>query len=135
MISLIPDRSILVLHKDNNMHFLFATVDALRLLKGMTMSVWQIKQLEKLSEKDPGLVDDMIHHLQESNPDRHEQLVIGAYLDGDINLGKAAELLGVHREELFQYFFKKGIPLRMGTDSIDALRADADAADQMGRSE
>ncbi len=95
------------------------------------MSRWQIKQLEKLSDIDPGLVDNMLLHLQESDPDRYEKLVIGAYLDRDINLGKAAELLGVHPVELRRQFLKKGIPVRIGCESIEELQAEVAAAEQM----
>ena len=98
------------------------------------MASWQIKQLEKMSETDPDLIDDVLHHLHQSNPVRLEKLVIGAYLDRDINLGKAAELLGLHREELRQRFLKQGIPLREGNQSVDELKAEIAAADQMGRS-
>mgnify|MGYP000055977071 CR=1 FL=1 len=99
------------------------------------MSAWQIKQLEKMSETDSELIDDVIHHFQESDPERLEKLVIGAYLDQDINLGKAAEMLGLHREELRKRFLKQGIPLREGSLSIDELKAEVAAADQMGQSE
>lgn len=92
---------------------------------------WQLKHLEKLSETDPDLVEDVICDLRESNPIRHENLVISAYLDGDINLGKAAELLGLLREELRQRFLKRGIPIREGSESIEALQAEIAAADQM----
>ena len=99
--------------------------------RGKTLGLWQIKQLEKLSETDPSLIGDMIHHLHESDPDRHEKLVIGAYLDRDINLGKAAELLGVHPVELRRQFLRKGIPVRIGCESIEELQAEVAAAEQM----
>jgi predicted HTH domain antitoxin len=96
------------------------------------MAAWQIKQLEKMSETDPSVIDDVIHHFQASDPARLEKFVIGAYLDQDINLGKAAELLDVHREELRQRFLKQGIPLREGSQSIEELKAEIAAAAQMG---
>ena len=37
-------------------------------------------------------------------------MVVGAYLEGHINLGKAAELLGMHRLQLQREFLEKGIP-------------------------
>ena len=39
-------------------------------------------------------------------------IVIGAYIDGEISLGKAAELLGKTRDELIEEFKKLGIPIR-----------------------
>jgi hypothetical protein len=38
--------------------------------------------------------------------------LINAYLDEKINLGKAAELLGVHRLELQNELREKGVPIR-----------------------
>lgn len=49
--------------------------------------------------------------------------VIAAYLDGDISLGRAAELLDLSSFELRQRFHWVGIPLRMGP----ATKADAEA--------
>ena len=98
------------------------------------MASWQIEQCKKMSEIDPNLIGDVIQHFQKSDPVRLEKLVIGAYLDQDINLGKAAELLGLHREELRQRFLKQGIPLREGSRSIEELKAEIAAADQMGYS-
>jgi predicted HTH domain antitoxin len=95
------------------------------------MAAWQIKQLEKMSDTDPSLIDDVIHHFQTSNPDRLEKLVIGAYLDKDINLGKAAELLNVHREKLRRSFLKKGIPIYEGSQTIEELKAEMAAAIEM----
>ena len=40
------------------------------------MASWQIKQLEKMSETDPDLIDDVLHHLHQSNPVRLEKLVV-----------------------------------------------------------
>ncbi len=41
--------------------------------------------------------------------------VIAAYLDGDISLGHAAQLLGVARFELTERFSRLGLPLRLGS--------------------
>ncbi|WP_297487508.1 UPF0175 family protein, partial [Thermococcus sp.] len=41
-------------------------------------------------------------------------------LDGLVNLGKAAEVLGVTREELIKEFKKRGIPVRV-PDRADVL--------------
>gem|GEM_PF-6304930 len=38
--------------------------------------------------------------------------MVSAYLDRKISLGKAAELLGMTREELIEEFHKRGIPIR-----------------------
>ncbi|KAA3657873.1 MAG: hypothetical protein DWQ04_26835 [Chloroflexi bacterium] len=41
-------------------------------------------------------------------------MIISAYLDGEINFGKAAEMLSMHELELRDRFVALGIPLRIG---------------------
>ncbi len=45
--------------------------------------------------------------------------VIRSYLAADINLGKAAEELGLSRFELLDHFRRLGVPLRLGPSSIE----------------
>ncbi len=54
-------------------------------------------------------------------------MIIGAYRDGDINLGKAAELLGLHELALRKRFIELGIPVRIGASDVAEARAEADA--------
>ncbi len=44
--------------------------------------------------------------------------VISAYLDGDISLGRAAQLLGVERFELTERLGRLGIPLLVGSVTV-----------------
>jgi predicted HTH domain antitoxin len=53
--------------------------------------------------------------------------VVGAYEDRQINLGKAAELLGVTELELRQRFIELGIPLRVGPADLAEARAEVEA--------
>ncbi len=92
---------------------------------------WQIKQLEKLNEIEPGLIDEAVGRLLEADPILREKLVVGAYLDGDISISRAAELLEVHAVELRQRFLKKGIPVRIGAESVDALKAEVASAEHL----
>ncbi len=53
----------------------------------------------------------------------HDAQVLRRYLNADINLGKAAEELGLSRLELQDRFLRLGVPLRIGPSSMeDALR-------------
>jgi predicted HTH domain antitoxin len=54
--------------------------------------------------------------------------VVGAYLRGHINFGKAAELLHTDRWSLQDEFRRLGIPIRMGASSLEELRAEVEAA-------
>ncbi len=53
----------------------------------------------------------------------HDAQVLRRYLNTDINLGKAAEELGLSRLDLQDRFLRLGVPLRIGPSSMeDALR-------------
>jgi predicted HTH domain antitoxin len=65
----------------------------------------------------------------EGNPDIAWSLVVSAYLDEAINLGKAAELLGFHELELQEKFMELGIPLRIGPANLAEARAEVQALD------
>jgi len=64
--------------------------------------------------------------LQEDQYQRWSK-IIGAYRDGDINLGKAAELLGLHELALRERLIELGIPVRTGASDLAEAQAEADA--------
>ena len=49
---------------------------------------------------------------------------IAAYLDGYINLGRAAALLGLSVHDLQERFLRLGIPLRLGPETVEDARAE-----------
>jgi hypothetical protein len=51
-----------------------------------------------------------------------------AYLAAEISLGKAAELLGLHRLELQARLHRLGVPLHLGPATIEEARAEVAAA-------
>jgi len=63
----------------------------------------------------------------EGDPQAAWDRVIAAYLDGDISLGRAAELLDLSRFELAERFNRLGIPLHLGPTSIEEARAELEA--------
>jgi len=73
---------------------------------------WEVEELHKLSKIQPDMVDAALKELWQKNPALYKSVVINAYLDEKINLGKAAELLGVDRLELQRELKAKGIPIR-----------------------
>ncbi len=72
----------------------------------------------------------MIDEILSRQSELRRLVVIGAHLDEEINLGKAAELLGLHRLELQEQFLEQGIPLRLGPDSPEEARAELAATTQ-----
>jgi predicted HTH domain antitoxin len=90
---------------------------------------WTFAHLSKLYKQQPRLVDAALQHMIESNPDLAWSLVVSAYLDEEINLGKAAEMLGLHELELRDRFVDLGIPLRLGPADKAEARAEVQALD------
>ena len=54
--------------------------------------------------------------------------VIAAYLDGHVNLGRAAVLLGLSTHELDERFRRLDVPRRVGPETEEEARAEVDAA-------
>ena len=89
--------------------------------------MWQLEQLSKLSEREPETVESVLKDMLETHRDLFYRVVIGAYLDRQINLSKAAEFLGIHHLELRERFQRQGIPIRIGASSKDEVRAEVEA--------
>jgi len=73
-----------------------------------------LEQLVKLYDQRPELVNRAITRLIQDDQELGWSLVVGVYRDGQINLGKAAELLNMHELELRDRFIQLGVPLRVG---------------------
>ena len=90
--------------------------------------MWQLRQLKKLAELEPDLVASALAELLQSQKALRDRVVIGAYLDGEISLAKAAELLEEHPLQLRKKLLGKGIPIKLGAESKEELIAEASAA-------
>ncbi len=90
--------------------------------------MWQLKQLEILHEVEPDMVDTAVEELLEKETVFREKLIIGAYIDGEINFGKAAELLNLHPVKLRELFLARGIPVRIGEESKEGIVSEGTAA-------
>ncbi len=90
-------------------------------------SEWLPRQLTKMIRMRPDLVMPVPDRALREDEAFRWAMVVGAYLDEQINLGKAAELLGMHRLELEHQFSQKGIPIRIGPESPEEARADVEA--------
>ena len=88
---------------------------------------WEVEQLLKLRELQPDLVEPALRRLVQENEDIHWSVVVGAHQDRKINLGKAAELLGMTEIELRDRFIELGIPLRIGPADLAEARAEVEA--------
>jgi predicted HTH domain antitoxin len=88
---------------------------------------WTFTHLTKLRKQQPKLVDTALQQMLNSNPDLVWSLVVSAYLDEEINLGKAAEMLDMHELELRSRFIELGIPLRIGPANVSEAQAEIQA--------
>lgn len=88
---------------------------------------WAFDQLQKLRQLRPELVDNAMVRLLGSDPELRWSLVISAYQDGKIGLGKAAEHLNMHELELRARFIELGIPLRIGPATLAEAQAEVEA--------
>ena len=88
-----------------------------------------LEQLVKLYDQRPELVNRAITRLIQDDQEIGWSLVVGAYRDGQINLGKAAELLNMHELELRDRFIQLGVPLRVGPANLAEAQAEVDALD------
>lgn len=88
---------------------------------------WEFEQLTRLYQRRPELVSTALHRLLAEDTELRWSLVVGAYLDRQINHGKAAELLDMHELELRERFLELGIPLRIGPANLAEARAEVEA--------
>ena len=73
---------------------------------------WEVEELCKLGKIQPEILEAAFKELWQRNPALYKSVVINAYIDEKISLGKAAELLGMHRLELQNELREKGVPIR-----------------------
>ena len=92
-----------------------------------TLHGWEMDQLFKLRERQPHLIEQAIHRLVQEDEAIRWSVAVGAYQDGQINLGKAAELLDLPELELRDRFIELGIPLRLGPADLAEARAEVEA--------
>ena len=90
--------------------------------------MWHMRQLEKLLESEPDRVASALEELLRSHKALGEKMVIGPYLDGEISLAKATELLEENPVQLRKNLLGKGVPIRLGVESKEDLVAEAAAA-------
>ena len=88
---------------------------------------WLIEELPWLYRERPDLAHSLLRSLLDENEELRWSLVVRAYQERRINLGKAAEFLGLHELELRERFLELGIPLRLGAADLVEARAEVEA--------
>lgn len=88
---------------------------------------WLVDELPRLYRERPDLIHPLLLRLLSESEELRWSLVIRAYQERRINLGKAAELLGLHELELRERFLELGIPLRLGPADLAEAQAEVEA--------
>ena len=88
---------------------------------------WEVEQLLKLRVRQPDLIEPALRRLVQENEDIRRSVIVGAYQDRQINLGKAAALLGLTEVELRDRFIELGIPLRLGPANLAEARGEIES--------
>ena len=88
---------------------------------------WLFRQLSNLQHRHPEMVNPILDKLLSEDEAVRWALVVNAYLDEQINLGKAAELLDLPEVVLRKRFVEMGIPVRQGVANVEEAKAEADA--------
>lgn len=88
---------------------------------------WLIQELPRLYRARPERMHSLLSNLLAEDQELRWSLVIRAYQDRQINLGKAAELLDLSEIELRDRFLDLGIPLRLGPSDLADAQAEVAA--------
>ena len=88
---------------------------------------WEISQLIKarLFPDKQAVLRSALCALFRVQPEIRRQMVIRAYVSGEISLGKAAEIMGVSHEEMKDILVESGAEIHLGPRTVDELLQDA----------
>jgi predicted HTH domain antitoxin len=87
---------------------------------------WEVNQLVKtgLYPHQQAVFRDALRALYTVKPQIKLKLIAFAYSNGEISLGRAAEILGVSQEEVKEILWETGISLHFGPETIAELQKD-----------
>lgn len=81
----------------------------------------------KLYASNDEVVEDALRHLLRARPDLRINLAIHRYLQEPLSLAQAAALAGVSWSQMREIMVERGVPLRLGPESLDDARAEVEA--------
>ena len=92
-----------------------------------TSHAWQLNEVIALFQRRPELVTKAINQVLSEDAELRWSLVIEMYLDQQISLSKAAELLEMHVVDARKRFLAMGIPLYLGHSEPAEAKAEVNA--------
>lgn len=107
-------------------------VDQVRHGQTVTVQSYGEDQIVLVDALDFRVLNAVVSHALKREVGESDSLfqVVSRYLDEQISLAKAAELLGLSRFDLMERFERLGIPLRLGSASLDEALDEVSAARQ-----
>jgi predicted HTH domain antitoxin len=81
----------------------------------------------ELYKTEDEVIRDALRHLLRARPDMRIQLAAFRYRTEDLSLAKAAELAGVSWAQMKEILLEKGIPLRLGPESVEEAEEETKA--------
>ena len=87
---------------------------------------WEVTQLVKarLFPDEQSVLRSAIRALFEAKPELKRKMVVSAYTEGDISLGKAAQIMGVCYEEMKDIVRESGGKLHLGPRTVEEFKQD-----------
>jgi predicted HTH domain antitoxin len=84
----------------------------------------------QLYASEDAVIEDALRHLLRARPDLRISLAVYRYQHESISLAQAAALAGVSWPQMGEIMIERGLPLRLGPESIDEARAEVEALRQ-----
>lgn len=87
---------------------------------------WEVAQLvrARLFPDEQSVLRSAMRPLFEAKPELKRKMVVSAYGEGDISLGKAAQIMGVCQEEMKEIILESGGRIHLGPRSGEELKQD-----------
>lgn len=91
---------------------------------------WEVNHLVKarLFPDEQSVLRTAMRVLFEAKPVLKRKMVVTAYTDGDISLGKAAQIMGVCQEEMKDIIRETGDQIHFGPQTTEELQQDIENA-------
>ena len=95
-------------------------------MNGTNSIQWEIDQLVKarLFPDEESVLKTALRSLFQSKPELKRKMIVSAYTQGEISLGKAAQLLAVCLEEMKEIIVESGAKIHLGPRAKEELNQD-----------
>ncbi|MBC8231358.1 UPF0175 family protein [bacterium] len=77
------------------------------------------------------VISDAIKHLLLHHVDYRVEIAVAAYVAEEISLGKAAEMMGLCRDDMKEFLRDRGVSLKLGPETETEAIAEVNALEEM----